>query len=108
MTPEELEALVDRGDAMQLAEAAASFSEGQRRRLAKAAAKLPMTYRQRSPWSGEYQTAVIAALAFCSRAEAYKLSGLFNQRYAQTAFKVLADRRPEWIDDWVARSSRGR
>ncbi len=107
VTPDELEELVNRGDAVKVAEAAESLSEGQRRTLSKAAAKIHGSRSRWAHWSGEYQTAGIATLAFCSRAEAQKVSGRFDRRYAPTAVRVLTDRRPEWIDDWVTRKMTG-
>lgn len=121
MTPEELEEIVARGKPMKVAEALASLTEAERRKLSKFAAEL---YRRayKAAWEPQSagprsfvidplrllgagkvaaedveQAAKIAVLGVCPLSVARKME--YCRRGA--VVKVLADRRPEWLGEWL-------
>ncbi|HUT88380.1 MAG TPA: DUF6493 family protein [Thermoguttaceae bacterium] len=129
MTPEELERVVAEGDPMRVAEACASLDEGQRRKLSKTAMEILKEVRRRKedykkeipdtplwarmrPWmetwahphhhaSYLWPAVNVAILAVCPLSSARKAVGGSGDKFDPAIIKVLTDRRPTWIDQWV-------
>lgn len=106
MTPEEFQSLLKpddiRGqytlqDADRLVRAVAGLKEGERKKLAKIAAQF---FREAAPFS-QREFASVAVLATCPLSQARVVRG-FLESFEPAALQVLVDRRPAWIDDWVA------
>lgn len=134
MTPEDLERLVVAGDRMKLAEAVANLTEPERKKLSKTAqsvkhdieqgqwapAKQASSSFQRlkaflggrkvEPWE-QVQTARLAVLAVGPLSQAKKVQlwwhHIREDDKENPLLKILRDRRPEWIDDWIAAALAG-
>jgi hypothetical protein len=111
MTPEEFEALVSQGDLMKIAEAVAPLSEAQRKKLSKTAARLYRTFL-RPPtnpqevvfderWQGKLRAFELATMGVCPLSAVRKTRGGWDDEWAEVVFKVLKDRRPDWVDRWI-------
>ncbi|MEM9348166.1 MAG: DUF6493 family protein [Planctomycetota bacterium] len=128
MTYEELEALVAQGKPWAVAEALAPLSEAQRKKLSVKTGKLFKTFRvdiqgfgldtkeqkeirkrvmSIAPKKFNRQIvfcAVYAALGVCplSVVKDIEFQGNLNEMKAKGVVKILADRRPDWADQWLA------
>ncbi|MCZ6874532.1 MAG: DUF6493 family protein [bacterium] len=108
MTPETLELLIFDSHPFRLAEAIQTLSETQRRKLSKTAYQC---YRQKgngdanAPGVTRLQgvlTAEFAVLGLCPLSQAQRVRGNFCYGSAASIFlKVIGDRRPDWIDQWL-------
>ncbi len=130
MTPEEFEKLVVEGKAMKLAEAVESLDESQRRKLSKTASELLKEIRRGARWWGEGDppktpildrvqgkprrwsrndrslhhlqgVAELGVLAVGPLSQAKKIAASDYGDNVTAFRKVLLDRRPEWIAEWV-------
>ncbi|HEY2588989.1 MAG TPA: DUF6493 family protein [Tepidisphaeraceae bacterium] len=102
VTPEELEQFVKRGDADKLVEAMRSLDESERRKLAKAAARL---FRARNDNRNQMSTvpfcASLAVLGLCSWTDAKHVAVIWWGKPTEPIYRVLKARRPEWLNEWV-------
>ncbi len=110
MTPQEFERLLKPGgssvmytaaDGMRLAEALAGLDERQRQKLSTTA---KATWRELTsgPYSRDkYEFAGLGVLGVGSLADARKVAVEYLSFQEAAAIKLLIDRRPEWIDEWV-------
>lgn len=88
-------------DAQQLAEAAALLTEADRRKLSKIViAKLAEPTDHRHYSSRYHEFLQLAALAVCPLGTVKKITSFYE--FEPAALKVLCDRRPDWIDKWIA------
>src|SRR5262245_8682743 len=100
LKPRELNWIYLAPDGMRLAEAVATPDEKQRKKLSNTAKAFFSKHRQ-AVYSNNYEFAVLAVLAVCPLSEAKKLNVGMFQRHENAAFKILDDRRPEWVDEWI-------
>src|SRR5262245_50023875 len=100
LKPQDMSFMFTAADGLRFAEAVASLSEAERKKLSKAAAARYRAARK-APWSNDWEFAALAVLAMCSLSDARKLEVRFFQRQEEAAAKILIDRRPEWLDEWV-------
>ena len=100
MTPEELTKLVTKGSYAEIATALSGFSEAERRKLSKTAAGLLRGEADLGLYG--YYRAGLAVLALCPLSVAKKMDWFARDREHDSAVvRVLADRRPPWIDSWL-------
>ncbi len=110
MTPQEFEELLrplggrvnyTADDGMRLAEALSGLDERERKKLAKTA----RAYWRELSASWEFPDsrafAALAVLGVGTLADARKAGVDYLQCHEEAAIKLLVDRRPEWIEDWV-------
>lgn len=135
MTPEQLEKLMIAGQPAKLAAAVADLSEPERKKLSKTAQSVrkdieralrPPTgevvagtlqrlkeflgARKVEPWE-QMQTANLAVLAVGPLSQAKRVHiwwhHVTQSEQENPALKIMRDRRPEWIDDWIAAALAG-
>jgi hypothetical protein len=111
MSPEEFEELLkprrtrsgfDEADGFRLAEAVAGLTEAQRKKLSRTASSFFKQFRGELRFGENVVFAGLAVLAVCPLSECKKVGFSIHGRQDQPAIKILADRRPEWIDDWIS------
>jgi hypothetical protein len=111
MTPEEFEELLKprdldfmytAADGMRLADALAGLDERERKKLFKTAKAYWRKLTSGPYLSNDYEFAGLGVLAVGPLSEARKVEVGFFQRQEEAVIKLLIDRRPDWIDDWVS------
>jgi hypothetical protein len=123
MSPEELEILVLETDSVErLPDAFALLTATERKALSTAASKLRSQLMKRVPnadaserlkkylqkhtdyqWNSEvYKNALIAVFALCPISALKRNDLFFSLEVEQALKKVIMDRKPEWLDDWIA------
>ena len=134
MTPEDLERMVALGDRVKLAAAVATLSEPERRKLSKtaqtlkrdieqrqwhAAQNVPSSFERLKAFLGgkkveiweQLMAAELAILAVGPLSQAKKVHiSTYHMRQGvdqNTVLKIMRDRRPAWIDDWIAAALAG-
>lgn len=110
MTPAEFEELLKpkkksgeytAADGMRFAEGVAGLSEAQRKTLAPLAIKLRKQAKSEAGNFSLFTFSPLPALAVCSISELRKLDLHIGEKNGDGAIKILADRRPDWIDEWI-------
>ncbi len=134
MTPEELEKLVAMADTAALVKAVEKLSETERRKLSKTAGRLyrdidrvrfdfnPQTNLQKEEplerlknlikgkkitIHNQYIAAKLAALACCPISTVRRVDGRGGQKATDHVLKILTDRQPDWIDEWIDEKLKG-
>jgi len=97
MTPEELTALVERGDESALIEGLSSLNEQQRGKLSTAAQQLLRRSNKEDVDPSFAYCAELAVLGAGPLSAAMKLEEVVGT----DAGRVLADRRPDWLVKWI-------
>ncbi|WP_254507506.1 DUF6493 family protein [Anatilimnocola floriformis] len=88
-------------DAMQLAEIVATWTEAQRRKLSKTVVEMTRVGRDVGFYSSSaYHMLHLAVLAVGPLAAAKRVDSFYH--FETAAIKILSDRRPDWLDQWVA------
>jgi hypothetical protein len=94
-------------DGLRLADAVSGLNEAQRKKLSKTAKSFWRQATAGISISREEEIAVLGVLATGSLADAGKLHVTFFKCQEDAAIKILIDRRPEWIENWVDRKLDG-
>jgi len=127
MTPEDLERLVALGDSPNLAAAVADLTEPERKQLSKTAQTLKRDFehnqweqnsigdrlrerllvflgkKKAETWDQiRVAEMVVLAVEPLSAAKKVHTSGRVEEGEENVVLKIMRDRRPEWIDDWIA------
>jgi hypothetical protein len=123
MTPEQFAELIAEGDAAKIAEVTETLDESRRRKLWKGVSQIVKELRRVSNQSLYISTRFasvdalkmnldeglqrkmiacdVAALAVGALSQARSVIASWDNHSVDLCVKVLADRRPEWIDEWV-------
>lgn len=107
MTPEAFEKLVTRGDIERLVAGVADLTDKQRRALSKTSATL---YRKiirgdlklgKSTHGHSSAVGSLAALAVCPLSTLKRVELWSHWKQEDSILRVLTDRRPDWVGEWV-------
>ncbi|MEW5822145.1 MAG: DUF6493 family protein [Cyanobacteriota bacterium] len=136
MNQDDLESFIANADCDGLAEAAEKLTESERKKISRAAQNLYKQIEKSrlnvvmisgksvveeleflKKWIKEigkpdvyeqYNTAGLAVLAFCSFTSARKINARFYEKNKEdTLIKILSDRKPEWINEWINEKLKG-
>jgi len=135
MTPEELEQYIAKADNKGFVEAAAGLPESERKKLSKTAIQIWREIdRQHAEYDSnahrflyepiqrmvkwlkgetqhdyreQKQTALLAVFAMCPLSVTRKINEFFNNEIRDLFVKIIFDRKPEWLDDWIEERLKG-
>jgi hypothetical protein len=101
LKPRDLDFMYTAADGMRLADALSQLNEAERKKLLKTARDFWKKAHHGRPFSNDIEFAGLAILAIGPSAEVRKVNVSHIQRQGDAVVKILIDRRPEWIDEWI-------